>query len=212
MKKVILFTYVIIFLVFLSGYSVVTKNIVHNIKNNYKNNVCSMKVMHLWFKIINLFSKKYNVDKKLITAIICVESSGNTHAVSISKAIGLMQIKPFSAGREVYRFRGLLNQPSDVDLYDPKINIDIGTSYINILRNKILSGIKNSEILLYATIISYAHGASKLLKSFSYNKTLAIKKINKMKIKEFLDYIHNKYSEKKAWDYLSKVMYVYHLV
>ncbi|XBC38441.1 MAG: transglycosylase SLT domain-containing protein [Buchnera aphidicola (Floraphis choui)] len=134
-------------------------------------------------------SKKYGVDSKLIESIICIESAGNKKAISSSKAIGLMQIKPRSAGREVYRFQGKNGQPSIYDLYNPKINIDIGTAYIYILQHQDLSGIHNSEILRYATIVSYVNGSNMLLKTLSNNRKTAIQKLNKMKKKQFFNHI-----------------------
>ncbi|XBC44624.1 MAG: transglycosylase SLT domain-containing protein [Buchnera aphidicola (Schlechtendalia peitan)] len=157
-------------------------------------------------------SKKYNVDQKLIKSIICIESSGDEKATSNSKAIGLMQIKPFSAGKEVYRFQGKRGHPSVNDLYNPNINIDIGTAYIHILQNQDLSGIYNTEILRYATIVSYVNGSNALLKTLSDNRKIAIKKLNKMKKKEFFNHIKKKHPALQAWKYLKKVMIIYYLI
>ncbi|WP_075474135.1 transglycosylase SLT domain-containing protein [Buchnera aphidicola] len=145
--------------------------------------------MRTWSKIVQKISKKYNVDQRLIKSIICVESSGNQRAVSRSKAIGLMQVKPFGAGKEVYQFQGKIGQPSISDLYDPKINIDIGTAYIYVLQHQYLAGLHNKEILQYATIVSYVNGSSALLKTLSNDRNQAIKKLNKMKKIGFFNHI-----------------------
>ncbi|XBC38942.1 MAG: transglycosylase SLT domain-containing protein [Buchnera aphidicola (Melaphis rhois)] len=168
--------------------------------------------MKPWFKIIKRSSKKYNVDSKLIKSIICIESSGHVQATSSSNAIGLMQIKPYSAGKEVYHFKGRSGQPSIYDLYDPKINIDIGTAYIHILQCQDLEGINNKEILRYATIVAYVNGTNALLKTFSHDKKKAIKRINKMKKKEFFSHIKRKHPDLQAWKYLEKVMIIYNLI
>ncbi|XBC40976.1 MAG: transglycosylase SLT domain-containing protein [Buchnera aphidicola (Nurudea yanoniella)] len=138
-------------------------------------------------------------------SIICAESSGNSRAISRSKAIGLMQIKRFSAGKEVYRFLGKIGQPSVRDLYNPKINIDIGTAYIHVLQKKNLLGIHNPEILRYATIISYSNGPNMFLRTLSNNKVKAIKKLNKMKKKEFFNHIKKKIQSYKSGNILKKL-------
>lgn len=181
--------------------------------NNYsfvnKENI--EKTIHNWNTLIKKASKKYHVEEKLIKSIIYVESSGNPYAKSKSNAIGLMQIKPLSAGLEIYRLNGKKYPPSVEELYNPEININIGTSYINLLQKKNLLGINNREIMRYATIIAYVNGTSTLLKIFSVNKNSAIKIINSMTLEEFCKYT-KKYSPIQASRYLEKVMRIYNLI
>lgn len=56
------------------------------------------------------------VDPQLITAIIAIESGGNPNAVSKSNAIGLMQIKASTSGRDVYRRMGWSGEPTTSEL------------------------------------------------------------------------------------------------
>ncbi|WAI19204.1 MAG: transglycosylase SLT domain-containing protein [Buchnera aphidicola (Brevicoryne brassicae)] len=126
----------IISLIFLTGYN----NFIHvekKLKINYflNKNIIEKKI-HNWKSFIKTSSYKYNVDDKLIKSVIYAESSGNPYAKSNSNAIGLMQIKPSSAGVEIYRLNGKKGQPSIQELYNPKINIDIGTAYISLLQKK----------------------------------------------------------------------------
>ncbi|WAI03193.1 transglycosylase SLT domain-containing protein [Buchnera aphidicola] len=108
-----------------------------NLKRNYFLNKNSVEhAIHNWNYLIKNASHKYGVDEKLIKSIIYTESSGNPYAKSNSNAIGLMQIKPNSAGAEIYRITGKKGQPSVQSLYNPKININIGTAYINLLQKK----------------------------------------------------------------------------
>jgi len=99
-------------------------------KNTINKNICA------WNKLINIASNKYQVDSKLIQSIIYVESSGNPYSKSRSNAIGLMQIKPSSAGIEVYRLYKKKGQPSIQELYNPETNIDMGTAYLSLLQKK----------------------------------------------------------------------------
>lgn len=70
------------------------------------------------------YSKKFNVDSMLITAIIKVESDFNPLAVSVDGAMGLMQIMPEVASR--YKVK---------DPFNPKENIMGGTAHLSFLMN-----------------------------------------------------------------------------
>ena len=66
------------------------------------------------------------VDPQLITAIIAIESGGNPSVVSKSGAVGLMQLKPSTSGRDVYQRMGWRGQPSVSELKNPERNISMG--------------------------------------------------------------------------------------
>ncbi|AEO08063.1 transglycosylase SLT domain-containing protein [Buchnera aphidicola] len=179
----------IISFVFLTGCNNNILNKTKNIRTYYffDQNSIEQKLNH-WVNLIKNAACKYKVDEILIKAIIYAESAGNPYAKSKSNAIGLMQIKPSAAGLEVYRLYGKKGQPSIEELYNPKKNINIGTAYINFLQKK-LSGIKNKNIMRYATIVAYSNGINTLLKTFSKNHQKAITIINNMTKKNFFLYI-----------------------
>ncbi|MCW6568065.1 transglycosylase SLT domain-containing protein [Yersinia ruckeri] len=147
----------------------------------------------------------YGVDETLIKAIIQVESGYNPNVVSTSNAVGLMQIKASTAGRDAYRMKGRGGQPSSRELKDPAVNIDIGTAYINILQNQQLVGINDPQTLRYATIVSYANGAGAMLRTFSSDKKLALNQINSLSPDEFYQHIQSKHPAPQAPRYLWKV-------
>ncbi len=79
-------------------------------------------------------SIKYNIDSKLILAIIQAESEFNFRARSHKGAIGLMQLRPNTAkwvsSNLGLRYRGLES------LYDPDYNIKMGIHYLDMMRRK----------------------------------------------------------------------------
>lgn len=187
----------ILFIIFFTGFSKFLTAQESFKENGFTDKKIIENTCNHWTNFINNAALQYNVDNKLIKSIIYVESSGNPFAKSRSNAIGLMQIKPASAGLEVYRLQGKKGQPSIKELYDPKININIGTAYINCLQKKYLLGIKNKEIMKYATILSYVNGPSALLKTFSQNTRKAISIINTMTIKSFFEYVKKNIHQNK---------------
>ncbi|WP_082212630.1 MULTISPECIES: membrane-bound lytic murein transglycosylase EmtA [Erwinia] len=170
------------------------------------------KVAQAWSIFTESAANSYGIDRKLVDAIISVESGGNPTVVSKSNAVGLMQIKASTAGREVYRIQGRGGQPSTSELRDPARNIDIGTAYLKILQDQSLAGIRDPETLRYATIVSYANGAGALLRSFSRDRDRAIAMINAMSPDEFYRHVQNKHPAAQAPRYLWKVTTAYRTI
>lgn len=78
--------------------------------------------------LVRAFSAEYGVDAALVNAVIECESGGRVQAVSRAGAVGLMQVMPATA-RAVCAEIGL-PAPSRLDLFDPEINIRVGTYYL----------------------------------------------------------------------------------
>ena len=77
-------------------------------------------------EIVNLYAKQNEIDPLLIFAIIKAESNFNPNAKSHSEAIGLMQLMEKTAIEMSNRMEETI---SVQDLYEPEINIKLGTSY-----------------------------------------------------------------------------------
>lgn len=75
------------------------------------------------------YAKEYNVDPILVFAIIKAESNFNPKVVSSSNAIGLMQVMD-STGEEIAR-KLEINFEKKSSLYNPELNIQIGTKYFS---------------------------------------------------------------------------------
>lgn len=74
-------------------------------------------------------SNEYNLDPYLVASIINVESSYDPNAISIKEAKGLMQIGP-QTGKWASEVLGIENYKEEM-LFDPEVNIKIGTWYLN---------------------------------------------------------------------------------
>ncbi|MCS3407065.1 transglycosylase SLT domain-containing protein [Serratia sp. AKBS12] len=150
----------------------------------------------------------YDVDAKLITAMIQVESGFNPQAVSRSNAIGLMQLKASTAGCDAYRFKGKSGCPDDDDLLDPDTNIDLGAAYLASLQRQ-LKGIDDPVTLRYATEVAYANGAGALLRTFSSNRKQAVRMINSLSPEAFRWHVGQHHPSAQAPRYLNKVEAAY---
>ena len=80
------------------------------------------------------YAEIYGVDPLLVSAVIRVESKFNPQAVSQKGAAGLMQIMPATGewAAEQMNITGF----DSAQLFDPKINIRIGTWYISNLQKE----------------------------------------------------------------------------
>ncbi len=170
------------------------------------------RVSQAWSMFTENAASHYGVDQRLINAIISVESGGDPDVISRSNAVGLMQIKASTAGREVYRAQGRHGQPSTRELRDPAKNIDIGTAYIRLLQQRQLAGIRNPQTLRDATIVAYANGAGALLRTFSRDRDRAIAMINEMSPEEFRRHVQTKHPAAQAPRYLWKVNTAYRTI
>jgi soluble lytic murein transglycosylase len=74
------------------------------------------------------FSKNAGIDPYLALAIMREESLYQADVVSPASARGLMQLMPYT-GKRVAKIIGL-QLKDEKDLFDPKINIQLGTSYL----------------------------------------------------------------------------------
>lgn len=75
-------------------------------------------------------AKNRNVDLFLLQSLIRQESAYYPKAVSRSNALGLMQLIP-STAQEAAEMTGRKNLKVPDDLFDPKLNIELGTFYLS---------------------------------------------------------------------------------
>jgi membrane-bound lytic murein transglycosylase C len=153
-------------------------------------------------------SAKHRIPLPLIMAIMETESSFNPLARSRANALGLMQIKAATAGRDYFSIiHGRSQTPTTQFLYNPENNIEVGTAYLSILADRYLAGIYHPQKLEYAIIASYNGGSGNLFKSLvpSGGKQSAIDRINAMTVKEFYWFLTNRHIRLESRNYLKKV-------
>lgn len=152
--------------------------------------------------------RQYGVPVSLMMAIMETESSFNPMARSGSNALGLMQIKADTAGRDYFSIlKGYQHTPSASYLYKPSNNIEVAAGYLHILGNRYLSGIRHPEKLEYAIISSYNGGAGNLWRSLDSkgNKAKSLARINKMSVSDFYWFLTHKHIRAETRNYLKKV-------
>ncbi len=113
--------------------------------------------------IINKYSKDYELDPWLVTAIIRVESKFDKTAVSRKGARGLMQIASITGKWAADELN--INNYSEDMLFTPEINIRIGCWYLNKLRDQF----KNDIVLMLAAYNGGSGNVSKWLKDYRYS-------------------------------------------
>lgn len=155
------------------------------------------------------FAKKANIDIELVYAIIETESAFNPMAKSPIPAFGLMQIVPGSAGMDATQKlfgKGRILSPSY--LYDRDQNIEVGTTYLNILYFSYLKGVKDPLSRLYCVIAAYNTGAGNVSKAFIGTKKLgnALPVINSKSPQEVYDHMIKNLPYEETQNYLKKVV------
>lgn len=156
--------------------------------------------------LIRQSSQQYGIPEALIYAIIKTESSFNPYAVSWANAYGLMQVVPKTAGRDVFKLvKNRSGDPSPEYLFDPKNNIDTGTAYFYLLKNRYLKDVRNPTSLEYTMISAYNGGAGGVLKTFHSDRTRALKNINDLQPNQVYWALTNKHASAESRRYLEKV-------
>ena len=84
--------------------------------------------------LVEKHAKKYDLDKYLVYAVIKTESGFDQYAVSKAGAYGLMQLQTETASDGAKKLKMDVTLPDD--LYEPDINIHIGTYYLSWLLDK----------------------------------------------------------------------------
>ena len=145
------------------------------------------------------FAQKYNMDSALIMAVIEIESKFDPKAVSSAGAIGLMQIMPKTA-RSVSRELKIKKYNKD-SLYNPEINIRIGTYYLKKLLREFSNDI-DLGLAAYNAGMGNVRKWQKQKKEIPFEETRTfIKKVKSARIKyKVISKLHSACQYKKLCD------------
>lgn len=157
--------------------------------------------------IVQRASRRYGIPEDLIYAIIKTESSFNPYAVSWANAYGLMQVVPKTAGADVFKLvKKRSGQPTPEYLFDPEKNIDTGTAYFYILKNRYLKDVRNSLSLEYSMISAYNGGTGGVLNTFDRgSRSRAMRKLNSLQPNQVYWALTKKHASSESRKYLQKV-------
>lgn len=128
---------------------------------------------------VTAYAAKYDLDEKLVYAVICAESGFRADAVSSAGARGLMQLMPSTATWLVEKY-GL--EVDGENLFDPETNIQIGCCYLRYLYDKF-----ESTQLVLAAYNGGEGNVSKWLEKPEYSQDG--KSLTKIPFKETANYV-----------------------
>lgn len=153
-------------------------------------------------------AKKEEINDELIYAIMETESSFNPMAKSPVPAYGLMQIVPYTAGKDATNY--LHGKPKILApsyLYKPENNIAIGAAYLHVLYYQYLRRVKDEESRIYCAIAAYNTGASNVAKAFidKASFTRAVPEINKLTAAQVYTKLRKYLPQKETREYVEKV-------
>lgn len=179
---------------------------VHSVQIPMVKNHTSVRVQK-FAPYVRSFSQRYKLSPALVYAIIRTESNFNQYAISRSGAVGLMQIMQKTAGKDAYKeLTGKEWEPSREYLYNVKNNIELGTTYLHILRHKYLSGIDDALSHEYCIISAYNGGAGTVLRAFNGDKKRATSRINSLSSSEVYRVLSEEVAFEETRKYLPKVL------
>lgn len=144
--------------------------------------------------LILKYSKEYGVNPNLVAAVIKAESKYNEKANSPKGAMGLMQIMP-DTGKWIAETIGVENFNTEM-LWDPELNIKMGTWYLNNLSEEF-----NGDILLIIAAYNGGSGnVTKWLNNEEYSKNG--KELTDIPFKETKDYVRKVTQSSKIYKFL----------
>lgn len=161
----------------------------------------------LYKDLVAEFSQKYQIEQPLIYAVMEQESYFNPEATSWVPAYGLMQLVPWSGGKDAYRFVYKKEWvPTRSYLYNPRNNIELGTAYLRVLMNQFAS-IEDPHCRRLCVTASYNTGAGNVSRSFvgTTNLNNALPLINKYDYNQLYNHLTTKLAYEEARNYVAGV-------
>jgi len=133
-----------------------------------------------------------------VLAIMHTESAFNPFARSEEGAIGLMQLIPHAAARDAYQV--LYGEPRIVSadyLYNPENNVNLGTVYVTLLRDRYLGDVRDTVTREYLVICAYNWGIGNIKRLVSQPNGMS---------REAVAAILRSHTPQETRDYLDKIL------
>ncbi|MDR1945916.1 MAG: transglycosylase SLT domain-containing protein [Desulfovibrio sp.] len=154
------------------------------------------------------YAEKYNLSPALIMAVMHTESNFNPLAVSSSRALGLMQLVPDTAGYEVHRYlTGTPATPGPDILLSPEHNIRYGAVYLHLLGRRYFGGVHNSLSRQLCVIAAYNGGPNAVLRLFDpVDDQNAVQRINELGPEQLYDQLTTRMPNRETRRYVEVVL------
>ena len=157
-------------------------------------------------RLVENFSRRYNLDTDLVYAIIHSESDFSPTLVSGKSAMGLMQILPDTASDEVHRYLyGRRGEISFDELRVPETNIRYGTAYLHILLTRYFAGVEDELAREYCAVAAYNMGPNRFLRLYGSTDEAAVARINAMSAAELYADLTSRLPVRETRFYVAKV-------
>jgi hypothetical protein len=157
---------------------------------------------------VGRYAGQYGLNPALIMAVMHTESNFNPSAVSRSRAMGLMQLVPDTAGHEVHRYlTGSSAMPDQSILLSPEHNIRYGTAYLYLLGSRYFSGVRNSLSRQLCVIAAYNGGPNAVLRLFDpADEENAVRRINELNPEQLYDQLTTRMPTSESRRYVELVL------
>jgi len=160
-------------------------------------------------ELVAEYANRFEVDPKLVFAVMHTESHFNPKARSHIPAYGLMQLVPTSGGREAYRYVYKKDEVLPAGyFFVPAQNIELGCGYLKYLRRRIFGKLDSDQKALYCMVAAYNTGAGNVSRAFTGKKAIrsAIPEIDKMDADEIYVHLEENLPYEETRHYLKKVV------
>lgn len=160
-------------------------------------------------ELVAEYANRFELDPKLVFAVMHTESHFNPKARSHVPAYGLMQLVPTSGGREAYRYVYKKDEVLPAGyFYVPAQNIELGCGYLKYLRRRIFGKLDSDQKALYCMVAAYNTGAGNVSRAFTGKKAIgsAIPEIDKMGADEIYVHLEENLPYEETRHYLKKVV------
>ena len=161
-----------------------------------------------YYPLVREYAQRFGHDPAVIMAMVHTESAFNPMAASSANAYGLMQLVPSSGGREAYRWLYSKDiAPTPAYLLRSRENVELGTAYLKVLKERIFRGVRNPDSRLYCAVAAYNGGGGNVGRAFTGRKSVqaSLSSINAATPEQVLQKLVASSPHQETRDYVQRV-------